>query len=236
MTKKHIYTWLGAVSGVFTILLAFTNPFSDKADLVGYVRTMEHIPPNILKIDEDERRYRSLQLTLITVKNEGELPASKVHVKLKNSFEYGVLSVNDKFVELDTQNPIYVDRLESDNEFNLMFWSDRYILGSYRALDSISISSENGGKATLRTDIEGTPLSWFIEQYLFFIVMGLVIIFFLLISILASALEELKKGELSSECSFKEDLDNLNYAWSIGAIEESKYQEKAKKIIDSKYG
>ncbi|MBY8170070.1 hypothetical protein KW503_02940 [Vibrio fluvialis] len=235
MAKKYVYTWIGLVSGIFTILLAFTNPFADKAELVGYVRTMEHVPKDFLKQDELERRLKALQLTVITLKNEGELPANRVHVQLKGGFQYGVLSKNSKYKELDNEKAIYIERLEPDDDVKLIFWGDRYLFGAYRVLDDISISSENSGKAALRTDIEGTKFSWFIEKYTFFVLLGLMAFFMLSLLMLASAIEESNKSNSPSNTSFKDHLDNLSYAWSVGALSESEYQKKAKKIIDSEY-
>jgi hypothetical protein len=240
MTGKAIVTWIGVVSGLVTILLVFNNPFQNKAKLEAYIETQE----TLIKIEKDstltmlnkDQEFAVTSVVKLTLNNNGELPAKKIHIKFDSSYDRLILKLGKTFKKLKKDEPIYIGNLEPDGEIELFYFNDSYF-SSYRSIASdFSISSSDSGKAIIRTEIKGEGVIWFIEEYFIFIVMFLIVLFYLVLITLANLYEKNEKMKAPENSKVKAELDQLSHAWSLGVLNEEEFKIKGKELLEKGLG
>jgi len=236
MTKKSIVTWVGVVSGLITILLVFENPLQNKAKLIGYVEEQEVVlyvkEKEIYQIKNNKDKLKTKVVVKLTLKNEGELPANKIHVKFRDGYDRAVIKTGKKLEEVNKDSPIYIATLEPDNVIEIFYFNSYFSIYAQRLEKHFSISSPDSGKADVRTDIKGEGIIWYIEEYFIFIIMFFVGLPVLLLFILADWYEKNKFAEKSDKNSFESNLEKLSHAWEIGVLSEEEYQAKGKELLD----
>ncbi|CAK2670394.1 Membrane protein [Vibrio crassostreae] len=228
MTRKAIITWIGIVSGLITILLVFENPFKDKAELFAYVENQETL--SVWKSKDEELSFDTQYALKMTLKNVGELVAKDVHVKAKNASGFAVIKHGRKYSKFDDSSSIYVDRLEPGAELEIYFWGAFYSISHYGIDEEFSVSSPDSGLATLRGDIKGDNIIWYVEKYFIFIVVGLFLLLVVGTSIKASDNSDNDPNEKLTD--FESEMEKLNYAWSIDLITEEEFKSKGQTILN----
>lgn len=228
MTNKAIITWVGVVSGLLTILLAFGNPFSDRAELSAYFESQEYIEPDDRK--DELTMFSNNFLSKITISNTGELPANNVHVDLKDGFNTALIIQKEEETKIEKGKPIYIDKIEPNQDIEMYLWSSSASVVIYKPYDIVTISSKDSGKAFVRGDISGDDIIWYINDYFIFIVGGVFLFFYLLASVLEHHSKASKANAKPS--SYEEKINILTHAWSIGALSEKEFQSRSLDLID----
>ena len=236
MTSKAIVTWIGVVSGLLTILLVFKNPFQNAARLEAYIETQEIISKPIedsrYAILYDGKEYVESTVVKLTLKNKGELPAKKIHIKFDNSYDRLIIKSGKIFKKLGKNDPLYIENLEPDGEIELFYFNDSYLSSYYRVARDFSISSPDSGKAIIRTEIIGEGLIWYIEEYLIFIIMFLLLTFYFMLISIINLHEKSKKAKVNETSDIKNKMDQLSHAWALGILNEDEFKIEGKKLIE----
>ncbi|MET4695231.1 hypothetical protein [Endozoicomonas lisbonensis] len=226
MTKKAIITWVGVVSGILTILLAFGNPFSKKASLSAYVTSHEFLE---IPSQQEESKFSRDHISKIEITNTGDLPARKVYVKLNSGYNFAQIIAGKEKFNHEKSEDIYIDIIEPDQTIEIFFWSSFSYISSRNIDERISISSQDSGKASIRTDITGDGFIWYIEQYKFFIPSLIFFLFYMLIMLIAETMKTKDGKQIPQDT--KQQLELLEHSWSIGLLSEEEFQEKGSKIL-----
>ncbi len=259
MAKKSIITWISIVSGLVTILLIFENPFQDKARLFAYVEGQD-----IVSYDKElvfncdtynncnrkdvglKNKIDEKSIVKVSLKNEGEIKANRVHVKFTGYYDTAIVKKGSEFEEYEREIPIYIDYLEADGVVDIYYLDSGPFVGLWFIEDKLSISSPDSGKARLRSDIKGEGIVWYFEKYYFFVV-SLIFILFYIVYLL---LDERHKYNMNvydgvnksvpdsignnnpSEDDFEKKLVKLSKAWELGIVSEEEYKSKGKEILE----
>ncbi|MUK28432.1 hypothetical protein [Aliivibrio fischeri] len=236
MNKKYVITWIGVVSGILTILLSFGNPLAIKPKLEAYVSSSDYLinPSNNENTVEFDLMNR--YLTTVTLANTGDKVANEVHINFKTSYEEAVVISGSKKVVYKDSSPIYIESLQPDDVITVYFWS-YYPAISSDLSDSLIISSPDSDLASLRSDIKGTGLIWYFNEYGIYMV-GFVV-WLLLISLPNKSDTPKKQSQQNNEEPNnlnvqKDELVALTYAWEIGLITDAEFKERGRNILDKK--
>ncbi|TNF01242.1 MAG: hypothetical protein EP322_00135 [Bacteroidetes bacterium] len=222
------------MSGILTIALAFTGSFEDKARLNVYVESQDYFNEALLEGEDEKSYFPPTGVSVVKIINSGELPAKDVHVNFRKGFKYAAYKDGDKYLRFDSGDSIYIDKLEPDQSVSVHFWHSFVYFGSSNVDEALSVSSKDSGKATVRTDITGTGVIWYIEEYFILFVMVPVAIFFILLLYYADLVEKLQRKIKAADNSKNTEvkLKELSHAWSVGVLSEEEYQEEAKRIVE----
>jgi len=169
----------------------------------------------------------------LTLKNEGELPANKIHVKFRDSYDRAIIKTGKEFKNVKKGPPIYIATLEPDNIIEIFYYNRYFFINSFRLEQDFSISSPDSGKADLRTDITGEGVIWYVEEYFFLIVMLLVVFPLLVLFVWGDWYEKNKNKAKLGKSSLESNLEKISHAWAVGVLSEEEYKNKGKELLEA---